>query len=78
MGAVGETIEPSINSMSSALSPSVKAELELDTECDRLNWSTFTILGILSCFVAFLEGDSGCLRGGLRDGVPPLAAALLF
>jgi hypothetical protein len=78
VGAFGETTDPSINSMSSTLSPSVKAELELDSECDRLNWSTFTILGITSCVVDFPKGDSGCLRVGLRDGVPPLVGELLF
>jgi hypothetical protein len=56
----------------------VKAELELDTECDRLNWSTFTILGIAPCFVDFPRRDSGCLRAGLRDGVPPITGEGLF
>jgi len=78
VGAVGETTDPSINSMSSALSPSVKAELELDSECDRLNRSTFPIFGTISCFIDFPNGDSGCLRAELRDGVPPLTGELLF
>lgn len=62
--------------MSSALSPSVNEELEVDIECDRLNWSTFTILGI-SCFIDFPKRDPGCLRAGLRDGVPALTGELL-
>jgi len=62
--------------MSSALSPSVNAELEVDIECDRLNWSTFTILGT-SCFIDFPKRDPGCLRAGLRDGIPPLTGELL-
>jgi hypothetical protein len=76
VGAVGETIELSMNSISSALSPSVNAELE--PEYDLLNWSTFTILGILSCFIDFPKGDSGGLWAGLRDdNAPPLAGELL-
>jgi hypothetical protein len=67
-----------MNSISSALSSSVKAELELDSECDRLNWSTFTILGITSCRLGFPKRDSGCLRAALRVGVPPLIGELLF
>jgi hypothetical protein len=67
-----------MNSISSALSPSVKAELELDSECERLNWSTFTILGITFCRLGFPKRDSGCLRAGLRDGVPPLTGEILF
>src|SRR5579863_7959057 len=64
--------------MSSALSPAVKAELELDSECVRLNWSIFTILGITSRVVDFPKGDSGRLWVGLPDGVPPLTGELLF
>lgn len=67
-----------MNSISSALSPSVKAELELDAECDRLNWSTFTILGMASCRLGFPRRDAGCLQAGLRDGVPPLTEERLF
>ena len=63
--------------MSSALSPSVKAELELDAECDRLNWSTFTILGIPSCRLGLPRRDAGCLQAGLCDGVPPLTGVPL-
>lgn len=55
----------------------MKAELELDTECDRLNWSTFTILGT-SCVVDFPKSDSDRLWVGLRDGVPPLTGRLLL
>lgn len=62
--------------MSSALSPSVYEELEVDMEWDRLNWSTFTILGT-SCFIDFPKRDPGCLGAGLRDGVPPLTGELL-
>lgn len=62
--------------MSSTLSPSVNEELEVDMECDRLNWSTFTILGT-SCFIDFPKRDPGCLRAALRDGVPPLTGELL-
>ena len=61
-----------MDSISSALSPSVKAELELDAECDRLNWSTFTIFGTPSCRLGFPIRDAGCLQAGLRDGAPPL------
>jgi hypothetical protein len=61
-----------MNSISSALSPSVKAELELDAECDRLNWSTFTILGMPSCRLGLPIRDTGCLQAGLRSGAPPL------
>jgi hypothetical protein len=64
--------------MSSALSPSVKAELELDAECDRLNWSTFTILGMPSCRLGLPRRDAGCLQAELRVGVPPLTGEPLF
>jgi hypothetical protein len=76
VGAVAETIEPSMNSISSALSPSVNAELEPDSEYDRLNGSTFTILGILSC-LDFPEGDTVGLWAGLRGEAPPLTGELL-
>lgn len=78
VGAVGETSEPIMNSISSALSPSMKAELELDSEFDRLNWSTFTILGITSFRLGFPIRDAGCLRAGFRDGVPPLTGEILL
>jgi hypothetical protein len=67
-----------MNSISSALSPSVKAELELDAECDRLNWSTFTILGMPACRLGLPRRDAGCLQAGLRNGVPPLTGERLF
>jgi len=55
----------------------VSAELELDAEYDRLNWSTFTILGMPSCRLDFPRRVAGWLRAGLRDGVPPLTGGLL-
>jgi hypothetical protein len=67
-----------MNSISSALSPSVKAELELEAECDRLNWSTFTILGMPSCRLGRPRRDAGCLQAGPRDDVPPLTWERLF
>ena len=67
-----------MNSISSALSPSVKAELELEVECDRLNWSTFTILGIPSCRLGRPRRGVGCLQAGLRDGVTPLTGERLL
>ena len=67
-----------MNSISSALSPSVKAEPELEAECDRLNWSTFTILGMPSRRLVLPRKDAGCLQAGLRDGALPLTGEPLF
>lgn len=65
VGAVGETTEPSMYSISSALSSSVKTELEPDSEGER--FLVFTIVGIRSCLTNFPNGDSGCLWAGLRN-----------
>ena len=67
VGAVGETTDPSMYSISSALSSSVKAELEPDSECERSKCLAFTIVGIRSCLTNFPKGDSGRLWGGLRN-----------
>jgi hypothetical protein len=66
-----------MSSISSALFPSVNAELEPDSEYDRLNWSTFTIFGMVSCFINFPKGDSRDLWVGLRGDASPLAGELL-
>ncbi len=67
VGAVGETTDPSMYSISSALSPSVKAELEPDSEDERSRCPDFKTVGMRSCLTNFLKGDSGCLLAGLHN-----------
>jgi hypothetical protein len=67
VGAVGETTEPSMNSISSALSSSVKTELDPDSEGERSKCLDFTIVGIRSCLTNFPKGESGSLWAGLRN-----------
>lgn len=78
VGAVGETTDPSMNSISSALSSSVKAELEPDPESDRSRRSAFETVGIRSCLMNFPKGDSGCLLADLRNKDSFLVGELLL
>ena len=67
VGAVGETTDPSMYSISSALSSSVKAELEPDSDSERSKCLAFTIVGIRSCLTNFSKGDSGRLCADLHN-----------
>ena len=76
VGAVGETTEPSMYSISSALSSSVKTELEPDSEGERSKCLAFTIVGIRSCLTNFPKGDSGCPWAGLRNEISLVSESL--
>ena len=78
VGAVGETTGPSMNSISSALSSSVKAELEPDPESERSRCSAFVTVGTRSCLTNFLKGDSSCLWAGLHNDASFLVGELLL